>query len=78
MTEPEQRPPTDYRRLRRQTERRLLYAVLAVLVLVGGGLITLIWGPGAGFSGLVCLLAGAGLIAVLWLLLTAIERWTED
>ena len=78
MTEPGQRPPTDYRRLRRQTERRLLYAVLAVLVLVGGGLITLIWGPGAGFSGLVCLLAGAGLIAVLWLLLTAIERWTED
>ena len=78
MTGPNQRPPTDYRRNRRQNERRLLYAVLAVLVLVGGGLITLIWGPGAGLSGLVCLLGGAGLIVALWLVLTLVERWAGD
>jgi hypothetical protein len=78
MKDSGQRPPTDYRKLHRQTERRLLYAVLAVLVLVGGGLITLIWGPGAGFSGLVCLLFGAGLITALWLVMTLIERWTKN
>ena len=75
---PGQRPPTDYRKYRRQNELRMLYSVLATLVLLGGGLIALIFGPGAGISGLACLLFGAGVIAGLWLLLTLVERWTND
>ena len=55
-----------------------MYAVIAVLVLLGGGLIALIWGPGAAITGVACLILGAGLIVGLWLLLTVIERWTED
>ncbi len=75
---PNGRPPTDYRQHRRQTERRLLYAVLATLVVVGGGLIALIFGPEVGISGLICLLFGGGAIVALWLLLTLAERWTKD
>ena len=78
MSGSRQRPPSDYRQLRRETERRQLYAVIAVLVLLGGGLIALIWGPGAAITGVACLILGAGLIVGLWLLLTVIERWTED
>jgi hypothetical protein len=77
VTTPVQRPPTNYRKSRRQFERRLLYAVLLVLVVVGSGLITLIFGPGVGVTSLVCLLFGAGVIGSVWLLLTLMERWTN-
>ncbi|MBC7250005.1 MAG: hypothetical protein H5T62_06940 [Anaerolineae bacterium] len=73
----DERPPTDYRRLRKQTERRLLFAALFLLVVVGGGLIGLIFGPGEMLAALPCLLSGAGLILVLFLLLVIIERWAE-
>jgi hypothetical protein len=72
------RPPTDYRRYHRETERRLVIAVIVVLVLVGSALITLIFGAGAGLTGLTCLLFGAAAIGGLWLLLSLIERWLGD
>jgi len=70
-----QRPPTDLRRQRQQTERRLLLLVIVVLVFVGGGLIALIYGPGAYLTALPCLLGGAGAILVLYLLFALAERW---
>ena len=78
MPPADSRPPSDYRRYRRQTERNLVIAVVTVLVLVGSGLVLLIYGPGAGISSLVCLLFGAGAIGGLWLFLTLIERWVDD
>lgn len=75
MTPDSNKPPTDLRRHQRTTERHLVIAVIAVLVLVGSGLIALIFGPGAGVTGLTCLLFGAGVIVSLYLLLTLIERW---
>ncbi len=72
-----ERPPTDYRRWRKQNERRLLIAALFLLVVVGGGLIGLIFGPGEMLAALPCLLSGAGLILVLFLLLVMIERWAD-
>lgn len=78
MPLPDSRPPSDYRRYRRQTERNLVIAVVTVLVLVGSGLVLLIYGPGAGISSLICLLFGAGAIGGLWLFLTLIERWVDD
>ncbi len=71
-----QRPPTDYRELRRRTDRNLAWAVVIMLVGGGGGAIALVYGPGAAALGVVCLLFGAGLFGLLWLILTLMERWT--
>ena len=71
------RLPTDRRRQRKQTERRLLALVVGVLVLVGGGLIALIYGPSALLTALPCLLGGAGAIVVLYLLFALAERWAN-
>jgi hypothetical protein len=68
-------PPTDYRALRRKTDRNLALAVVIFLVGVGGGLIALIYGGGAAVLGIVCLLFGAGLFGFLWLILTLMGRW---
>ena len=70
-----ERPPTDYRHLRKQTERWLLAATIFLLVVVGGGLIGLIIGPGEMLAALPCLLSGAGIILGLYLLFVVVERW---
>ena len=70
-----QRPPTDRRRMRRRHERQILVLVLLTLVVVGGGLVGLIFGPETLLGALPCLLAGAGAILLLYLLLVLAERW---
>ncbi len=55
----------------------MLLAVVAFLLLVGGGLIYAIYGAGALITGLACLLFGVGLLLLLWLILTAIQRWAN-
>ena len=72
---PRSHPPTDYRAQRRRNERNLALAIVIMLVGVGGALIALIYGGGAAALGLVCLLGGAGLFGLLWLILTLMERW---
>jgi hypothetical protein len=72
-----ERPPTDLRRQRKQTERRLLLLVVIALVFVGGGLIALIYGPGALLTALPCLLGGAGAVVSLYLLFALAERWAN-
>ncbi len=54
MSSPESRPPTDYRRYRRQTDRKLFIAVVLFLLLVGTGLIAIIYRPSAGVLGFFC------------------------
>jgi len=71
------RPPTDLRRYRRQTERRLTIAVVLFLLLVGGGLIGLIYGPGAAVMAVSCLAFGCALLALLWLILILMEHWAK-
>jgi hypothetical protein len=71
-------PPTDYRKIRRNQDRWQLILVLLVLVGVGTGLISLIWGLRAGLLGGLCLVGGAGLIAFLWLLLSLIQKWVGE
>ena len=66
--------PTDLRARRRHEQRRLFWVVAAFLVVVGGIAIALVYGPEAVILGLVCLLAGAGILGLLWLFLTLIER----
>jgi hypothetical protein len=71
------RPPTDYRAMRRKTDRNLVLAVVVFLVGVGGALIAFIYGGVAAALGIVCLLAGAGILGLLWLILTLMERWAK-
>ena len=72
-----QRPPTNYRATRRKSNRNLALAVVIFLVGVGGTAIALVYGGGPAALGLVCLLAGAGLFGLVWLILTLIGRWAE-
>ena len=65
------------RRFRRESDRKLLILVILTLVVVGGGLIGLILGLESLLTALPCLLGGALLILVPWLLLTAVERWRD-
>ncbi|GAB4536892.1 MAG: hypothetical protein Kow0063_22920 [Anaerolineae bacterium] len=78
MPSPESRPPTDYRSYRRDTDRKLAIAVVLFLLVVGSGLIAIIYRPGAGITAFICLLVGVAIITLLWILLTLIERWVGD
>jgi hypothetical protein len=64
--------------MRRQTDRQMLLLGLGGLLIIGGGLIFLIYGKWALATGLLCLIPGAGLILFLWGLLTLIERWVGE
>jgi hypothetical protein len=74
---PDERPPTDYRRMRKQYERQLLVGGIFLLVVVGGGLIGLFFGLGEMLAALPCLLSGAGAILGLYLFFAVLERWAE-
>jgi len=77
-TQPPSRPPTDYRVYRRKTDRNLAWAVVLLLVGGGGALIAFVYGAGAAILGVTCLLAGAGVFGLVWLILTLMERWAEE
>jgi hypothetical protein len=46
-----------------------------ILLLVGGGLIYLLYGREAAILGALCLLAGITPVALLWLILRGLEWW---
>ncbi len=74
----EKRPlPTNMRRNRQETDKRLLVLVIFMLVVVGGALIGLIFGWEAVVTAVPCLLGGALLILVPWGLLTLAEKWRD-
>ena len=70
--------PTDYRGARRQQEKSLLVLVIFVLVVIGTGLIGLIWGANAAVLGGICLVSGAILIGGLWFLLSILQKFVDD
>ncbi len=67
--------PTDLRAQRKREQRRLFWTVVVFLVVVGSVAIALVYGPSAVVLGLGCLLTGAGILGLLWLILLLIERW---
>ena len=77
MMNPKERPPTDYRGMRKRNELWLLGAAIVVVVVVGGGLIGLLFGLGNMLTALPCLLAGAGAIAGLYFFLAVLGRWAD-
>lgn len=74
----DERKPTDLRSQRRREQRRLFWAVVIFLVVGGGAAIAISYGPRAVVLGVTCLLAGAGILGVLWLILSLIERWADS
>ena len=77
MAEDQQRPPDNSRRLHRQSDRNYLYLVIFTLVVVGGFLIALIFGPESLLTALPCLLGGAVLILLPWFVLNLIQKWRD-
>lgn len=65
------------RQYRRDNDKKLLYLVIFTLVVVGSGLIALIFGWETLITAVPCLLGGAFLILVPWGLLTLAEKWRD-
>lgn len=70
--------PTDMRAYHHQTERRLVVAIIFMLVLGGSVVIGLVYGWPAVFTGLLCLLPGAGIFLLLWIVLTIFEYLSQE
>ncbi len=65
-------------RHQRKTQSRLVIAGLLVMLGVGGGLVWLIYGGTAAVAAVACLLGGAGIFGLLWLILTLLELWVKE
>jgi hypothetical protein len=61
----------------RSTQRQLAAGGCALLVLLGGGLVGLLYGSGAAVAAVAIVLVVAGLGVLIWLLLTLMQRWAE-
>ncbi len=75
------RHPTDLRRHRAVTDRNLLIGFFVVLLVVGGGLIGLAYGGGAGVTGVICIGAAAllaGLVALVMLGIGWLSQWLDQ
>ena len=66
----------DLRKYARQTNIRLGVGATLVLLIVGVGLIYLIYGPGAAVTGLLCLLSGLSPVALIILSLALLD-WIQ-
>ncbi len=75
---PKHNRPTNTREYRRKMERNLVIAIIVLLVGVGSLIIGLIYGGPAIFTAWLCLLPGAGVFLVLWLLLNGLEYITRE
>jgi hypothetical protein len=65
-------------RHRQQTQSRLVLSGLLVMLGVGGGLVWWIYGGTAAVTAVACLLGGAGIFGLLWLILTLMELWVKE
>ena len=67
----------DPRRHMQQTQGRLIVAGFALLLVVGGGLVWLLYGDQAAVTAVSCLLVAVGLVGLLWLILALLEKWAR-
>ena len=67
----------DPERHQRQTQVRLLMGGLVSVAIVGGGLVWVLYGFSAAVTAVACLLAAAGTLGLLWLILTLLESWVK-
>jgi hypothetical protein len=73
---PNKRPPLiDLRAWQRREDRRLVLVIALFLVIVGGIAIGIVYGWSVAGTGALCLAAGATIFGSLWLILSLVERW---
>ena len=77
MDEKEKRPYQNSRQIRKQNDRKYLLMVVFTLVVLGGGLISLVYGWVGLLTALPFLLLGASLILLPWLVLVGLEKLVE-
>lgn len=73
-----QKQSFDPRRHQRQTQVRLLFGGMAVVAIVGGGVVWALYGGSAAVTTLMCLLVAVGVLGLLWLILTLLEAWVKE
>ena len=70
--------PSDLRSYMRQTQVRLILGGILLLLLVGDGLIYLIYGARSAFMGLLCIAGGllpiVAIIVILWVMDEVVKR----
>lgn len=69
--------PRDLRKYAEQTNIRLIVGGLALLIIVGLGLIFFFYGPRAAVSGMVCILVGLLPLILIWVLFFGLEILTK-
>ena len=70
--------PFNSRAYQGQIERELVLGGILIGVVVGGGLIALIWGSTVFFSAMGCFALPLGIVAVIWLFLKVLENVSRD
>ena len=68
----------DPRRHWQQTQVRLLVGGLAIVGIVGGGLVWLLYGRAAAITTWFCLVGGALVLGLLWVVLGFLEWWVKE
>jgi len=63
----------DLRKYSRQTNLSLFMGFIAILLIIGGGLIYQFYGREAAILGIVCILAGLFPIVIVWVILTIVD-----
>ena len=71
------RDPTNYRKHKDRTDRNLLLGFFALLFIVGGGLIAVLYGGSAAAIGVGCMAAGAVLAGVVILVMLGLQ-WLSN
>jgi hypothetical protein len=61
-----------------QTQVRLIVGGLLILLVIGGSLVWALYGRAAALTAAACLLAAAGVMGLLWLILAVLERWVRE
>ena len=67
----------DLRKYAKQTNMRLIAGGLALLFVVGIGLIFLFYGPQAAITGYICFFAGLAPLALIWMMFLVLEYLTK-
>lgn len=69
---------SDLEHHRQQTYSRLVLGGFSILILVGGGMLWLLYGRSVALTAVACLLMAASLFGLLWLLLRFLEIWVRE